>query len=314
MIESNQLETSPIDFWGIGVQKCGTTWLHFQLKSIPKFSMLPVKEIHYFDRSKNYPSPNKLLENSLNKRLADPKWTSDALSNISNNLEKKKFKKVSFLLKYYFSNYNDNWYLSLFEELKGYKGEITPSYCILKKIDIKKMYNLSPKAKIVLMVRNPIDRAWSHFKMESENKKHFSFENLTNEDILKFLTTEKQVLRSDYNQIIKNYSEVFPKNQIIIGFFDAIIDDPYSLIFEIANFIGKVSPKNIKNKVNPQAINKSKSIKMPPEIEAFLKDFYYDQIKFLAQNHGGYFNTWLEKTYGEKSNNSTLPSPTLRLS
>ena len=184
---------------------------------------------------------------------------------------------------------------------------------ILKKSDILKMYNLSPQAKIVLMVRNPIDRAWSHFKMESENKKHFSYENLTNEDLLKFLTAEKQVLRSDYNQIIKNYSEVFPKKQIIIGFFDAIIDAPHSLIFEVANFIGKVSQKNIKNKVNPQAINKSKSIKMPPQIEAFLKEFYYSQIKFLAQNHGGYFNTWLEKTYGEKSNNSTLPSPTLRL-
>ena len=52
---------------------------------------------------------------------------------------------------------------------------------------------------------------------------------------------------------------------------------------------------------------------MPPQIEAFLKEFYYSQIKFLAQNHGGYFNIWLEKTYGEKSNNSTLPSPTLRL-
>ena len=37
-------------------------------------SMLPVKELHYFDRSEDYPSPNRLSKTSLSSRLTKPRY------------------------------------------------------------------------------------------------------------------------------------------------------------------------------------------------------------------------------------------------
>ncbi len=40
------------DFLCVGAQKAGTSWLYQQLEPHPDFWMPPVKELHYFDQSK----------------------------------------------------------------------------------------------------------------------------------------------------------------------------------------------------------------------------------------------------------------------
>jgi hypothetical protein len=38
------------DFFCVGAQKGGTSWLYQQLQSHPDFWMPPIKELHYFDK------------------------------------------------------------------------------------------------------------------------------------------------------------------------------------------------------------------------------------------------------------------------
>lgn len=63
------LKNSLPDFLGIGGGRCGSTWLYDNLRKHPEVWMPPRKEIHYFDRSPSYPSPNWFAESNLLKRL-----------------------------------------------------------------------------------------------------------------------------------------------------------------------------------------------------------------------------------------------------
>lgn len=290
--------TTNIDFWGIGAQKSGTSWLFFQLNSLQEFSLLPIKELHYFDRSPSYPSPNKLSQTELINRIKDDKtYLKKSVKKILGVIKKRKLNEARFYYNWYLSNYNDEWYISLFKPLKGIRGEITPSYSILNKIDIKKMYALAPNAKLILMLRNPIDRAWSHYRFNSRRKKSLFYDGVSNRQIIEFIESDGQSLRSNYIRTLRNYSSVFPKEQILIGFYDAIVDNPHQLLTDITNFLGLDTVPTFKIQNMDKMINKSLEQECPQEVYGYLKKKYHDQIKELADQYGGYFNKWYTETY-----------------
>jgi len=305
---------TPINFWGIGAQKAGTTWLYYNLSKTDGFLIPPVKEFHYFDRDIKYPSPNFLSETRVKDRITSLPFLIKAGKSILKSLLKGKFKNVGFFLKWYFSDYNDEWYKSLFAHYNGTKGEITPAYTMLSKEDISRMYAVAPNAKLVLMLRNPVDRAWSHFRHIKKRIKGFSLDDVEVKEILAFMQSEGQELRSDYARTIKNYTSVFPKEQLLIGFFDAIIDNPEQLLEEIINFLTDTQTveksSGIKNEDEDTLLNKvvNKSIELdcPPEVLALLKEKYHDMMLDLANQYGGYFNKWYYETYEKSSENKNM--------
>jgi len=299
---------------GIGAQKSGTTWLYYQLKEIPEFDLPPIKEFHYFDRSPTYLSPNKLSETLLIKRIKRKKYLSRTIKTIRFYIKRQNWKLSKFYFKWYLSNYSDHWYLSLFDGFEGYTGEISPGYSILEEEDIKRMYRLIPDAKLILILRNPIDRAWSHFRFMKRKAGPLAAKNVDDKTIIDFLESERQILRSNYIRIIDRYSNIFPKDQILICFYDAIVHSPDELLSEITKFISGEFSIPVSQSELTKVFNKSKEIDCPESIENYLKDKYHSQIKLLAEKYGGYFNKWYEETYGEKSTNENRELlPTMRL-
>ena len=286
-----------VDFIGIGAQKSGTTWLFNCLNQIDQFTLPPQKEFHYFSKNPKYPSPNHLSsfwsqtfhhkKSFLKKLLKKPSFWNG-----------KNFYLSSFFLKKLFLEKNDKWYLSNFENLNGFTGEITPAYSMLDEKDIKHMYELLPDVKLIFLVRNPIDRAWSAYK--SIHKKELTkSSSLDNQKIIKYMKENGQILRSNYMRTIDLYSKSFQDNQILVCFFDAITNHPELLIKDIADHIcGKdkiiINHLNFNKKVNP-----SIKIDMPEEVHNYLKLFYHDQIKELSETYGGYFSKWYEEKYNE---------------
>lgn len=304
-----------IDFIGIGAQKAGTSWLYYNLKKIKGFDLPIIKELHYFDRDTTYPSPNFLSKTNVWRRILNKNYVVEALKKIRLRAKLKDWSGVKFYIKWYFSNYTDDWYLSLFNNLNGYKGEISPSYSILEEKDIRRMYKLAPNAKLVFLLRNPIDRAWSHYRFAKEKnfiKFPTSIEN--HSSVIKFMEDEEQVLRSDYLRTMENFSSIFPKNQILICFYDSITDNPELLMRNILEFICEDNSITYSYSNLSKIYNKSTFIKCPKNIEDYLKEKYHNQIKTLADQYGGYFNKWYKDTYGEESTNKNkMFSPTLYL-
>ncbi len=295
-----------IDFIGIGAQKAGTSWLFSRLDELPAFQLPYKKEIHYFDRDRSYPSPNFLAEDRLVKRLMNLRWSTKAVKRLLLSIHN--LKKTKWLYRYYFSNYNDEWYLSLFDGIDKITGEISPSYAIIDEKDVVNMHLLLPDIKLIYLIRNPVERAWSHFRFSRlKRKKIKSMDEVTEEDILAFLKKDRQDSRSNYSKTLEVYTKYYRKEQLLIGFYDAITEQPQNLLKGIVEFLGGDSQSiSLSNNIYKKD-NVSPKAHIPFKVETFLKDHYQKEIKILADTLGGYCERWYEQLYNNGTKKTSKP-------
>jgi hypothetical protein len=281
-----------IKFIGIGAQKAGTSWLFNRLNQIEGFCLPYKKELHYFDRDSRYPSPNWLNDRLFKTRWKKKEWRHEAVRECFTALKELKFKKFTWLWKWFFSTYDDKWYLSLFNPFKGITGEITPSYSILDEEDIVKMQQLLPEVKIVLLLRNPIERAWSHYRFD--HGKSVTGKGVDMIHLKHFILGQGQEMRNDYLNTIERYKKFFPSNQILIGFYDAISEQPKQLLKDVVLFLGGKAEniqfdQRLYEKANPSIV-----MEMPAEVRKFLNEKYAETMKKLSLMFPGYGTRWYD--------------------
>ena len=299
--------TQKVDFLGIGVQKAGTSWLWKNLRQHPSIWMPPRKELHYFDRSPNYPSPSYLASQYLVNRLFgkehyNKQFRKMLVRELGGAIKKKDWERVRWNLRYCLGTYNDDWYLSLFKFGEGkLKGEITADYYILNLEKVKQIKAILPNLKIILILRNPIERAWSHIRYLWTRKLFADINDL--EVIKKFIEKPVQSLRSDYVRTLNIWTSCFPQEQIYIGFYDDIVQDPQKFLLNIFDFLGIESTIAFNNETLNKKVNISRELQIPAEIKYYLANKYYPELLKLSNLVGGYFVDWLEEA--EKILNAT---------
>jgi len=298
------------DFLCIGAMKGGTTWLYSQLNHHDDFLMPPIKELHYFDRAPTYPSAtfyNKsLLSRLLDLKAAHKKWLKVRREKRANPT------KSEWLRRYYFSNYSDAWYCSLFHQASKQgklSGDITPSYSILSDEDVAHMRSVVGDIPVVFLLRNPIDRAWSMYR-HSLKFQGSSF-TPTTESMLEFMDTKSQTLRSDYLRTIEVFGNHFPHNKILIGFYDAIKDQPKEFLGRILSHLGSAMEGSASEHLK-RTVNVSPTLERPKEVTAHLVEKYTSDIKALSQQFGSYASHWQAKL-SETELPAATPQPTLTL-
>ncbi|MEM9537143.1 MAG: sulfotransferase [Cyanobacteria bacterium P01_E01_bin.45] len=285
-------------FLGIGAQKAGTSWLHSQLDKHPQIWMPPLKkEIHYFDRSTSYLSPNDLATSSFKDRLfGNEQWererTMDCLATIVRQLLKLKFQNARWWAKWTFGYYDEDWYRSLFSQAKAdqQRGEVTPAYSILTREDVARIAALNPEMKLIFMLRNPIERAWSSIRFAID-RKNADFDITSSSAIVKRLQEPLMMLRGDYERTLALYSELFDPSQILIGYYDAISQDPHGLLSGVTEFL-EISPLHSTLIDNQTRVNSSPPRPIPADVKDYLWETYSPMIERLASSVGGYAKHW----------------------
>lgn len=304
------------DFICIGAHKAGTSWLWNQLKMHPEVWVPPNKELHYFDRFSCYSTSNELKVSLLKDRLRKNDWVEHSKKIICQKIDKGHPNVIRWWFNYLFSDYSDDWYLSLFDHVSPnkIKGEITPSYSILSAEHIAEMANLIPHTKIIFLLRNPIDRAWSMLRFSVMLGQ--DIDCTKDSEIISWLDADAQNLRSDYQRSIQLYSQEFGKDNILIGFYDAIRYQPEKLMAEILDFIGVSNP--MLDKLNLSKIaNASPQASMSRQVLEHLENKYRAPINHLADAYGSYCQIWLKSLEHKKTDNVTeleLLKPSFRLS
>lgn len=288
------------NFLGIGAMKAGTTWLWRQLNSHPEVWMPPIKELHYFDRNTSYPSPSFLATESVLKRLLrtndhDIQNIQMFRSALKKDIITMNGRNLRWHLRFFLGNYSDNWYASLFRH-GGAKcrGEITPAYSMLNQEDVAHIKNLIADVKIVFLIRNPIDRTWSHIRDDRQLRK-IPIDKVSKDfpRMKAFIDNPRQELRSDYIRTLKIWRSVFPQEQFFLGFFEDIQDEPEILMERICFFLG--IEKQVQKEAIRKKANESRQIEMPIEIKKYLAKKYIDQIEDLSRIVGGHAMSWLQQ-------------------
>ena len=258
-----------INFIGIGAHKSGTSWIFERLREIDHFELPPVKEIHYFDR--------KYKQNKLHftKRFPSLKSYVDSIKICVLN-----FNRINWFYSWYFKSYSDNWYVSLFKS-KKIQGEITPAYSILSIEEIRRLKKVANPEKILFIIRNPIERAWSHYQYLVQRGKKFDKKNLLKE-IKSFMLSDEQRKRSNYIEIINKYRNFLNDEDIYVLFYDSILNDPEALIKNMMSVFG-IKKINLMNCNFRDINNSSKKLKIAEEILKLVNELYKKIYPFFLK-------------------------------
>ena len=158
---------------GVGAQKCGTTWLHDQLKSNQSVNMGFRKEYHVFDSIENPRHHNGFREKYIQSTL-DLYNNGQLGRNLSNKMRGCAKHSLTLAFIDNVENYFDYFdYLHLKNDRTKAVGDITPNYANLK----PKTFQLLKdglekrgfKIKIFFLMRDPVERIWSSARMKKEN-------------------------------------------------------------------------------------------------------------------------------------------------
>ncbi len=163
------------------------------------------------------------------------------------------------------------------------RGEITPAYALLGLNELNFIKEIMPDVKIIFLLRNPIERAWSHALMEYLVIQKREFETVSDEDFIKHFNEEGSFLRGYYAKTIKNLYSVFPKGNIFIGYYESIVEDPKQLLTSIFTFL-KVHPENFNydEKISKKVF-KGPEYNLPDKYREILKTKYKDSINELSE-------------------------------
>ncbi|MDD5271704.1 MAG: sulfotransferase [Methylovulum sp.] len=284
------------DFLVIGAQKSGTTWLDRNLRNHPNIWLPPEKEIHFFDFPPLIPfffllfAPMRPVRHwAKNRMLRDWKKVCDGEQ------------ACAWYIRYYFGVRTQGWYVSLFKPAaQQCCGEVTPRYAILSEAKIAKVHALMPDAKIIYLLRNPIERIWSDLAMFSRPK--FGSQGLQADDdaaIQRFISNASHQASSRYVRNLERWGTFYPPEQMFIGFQGQIRDNPEQLLKDVCQFLAVDASDEHISKMAKQRINSHDYPDMPPGIAKALAKLFISDIEMLHQRFDNeYTAQWLASAQG----------------
>ena len=155
-------------------------------------------------------------------------------------------------------------YLKLFENASGYTavGEATPIY--LWDPDAPKLIHQTvPHARIIMSLRDPIERAYSNYLMK---KKYSGMKSSFYDELMRDYKSEEKLFgRSTmyvefgmYYEQVKRYFDIFGREQVKVIVFEEFVQHPEQTVNEVLAFLGvNYTVTAIREQYNPYSVPRS---------------------------------------------------------
>ncbi len=197
------------------------------------------------------------------------------------------------------------WYSRQFEPAGDrVTGEITPGYGVMSSNQIAGVARLLPDLKTVLIIRNPVDRAWSHAVMKLSRERHRPVEAVPDEEFREFLTSPACMAAGDYGAMIDRWNAHYPADRLLVAVFDDVEQAPRHLLETVFGHLGVST--DVEYDAFPAAtvidrgaggsgtlVGKTDRPHVPERFRELLEPMYADATKRLAERIGGRTTEWV---------------------
>jgi len=128
-------------------------------------------------------------------------------------------------------------YLNHFAEVNAIAGEITPAYAMLPVATIREIYTHAPRLRLIYLIRNPMDRAWSSALMALQ-RAEMTLDETSDRWFIDHFHSAGSRRRGDYQHCLKSWRAVFPDEQLLILRFEQIVAEPEALLNRCFQHLG----------------------------------------------------------------------------
>ena len=209
-----------LDFIVVGAQKSGTTALHYFLRKHPQIALPERQELHFFDDDEIFSRP------------------------VDYDLLHRQFRPVA-----------GSTLLRFATARQAIAGEVTPSYLYWKPA-MERIWNYNRQIKLVILLRNPIDRAFAHWNMQRfKDREPLGFLDALKEEprrIAQPLTIESRrfayVDRGFYSGQLERVFKFFPREQVHFVKFEGFRDRKQETLDGVFEFLGVKPLRRIRDK------------------------------------------------------------------
>lgn len=221
------------DFFCIGAQKAGTSWLYQNLRNHPLIWLPPIKEIDYF--TSLYIAGHR-ADNAVHRanQLRDAlEWWENPPASVG---PERREAALACLRNIETEALNDDWYSEIFSScgVDQLCGDISPEYSLLPRNGIRHACNLNPNLSVIILLRDPADRALSHARM-------LAGRNCTPERVWEVIKSDSiytLMAYSDYPRWINRWAKMLGPDRIIVEFLDDIAAAPLQVLHDVCQRLG----------------------------------------------------------------------------
>lgn len=183
-------------------------------------------------------------------------------------------------------------YSDYFKSAYGIKGEVTPCANLpLRRICFIK--TIMPSVKLILIIRNPIERMWAAALMYLVKAQKRTFDSIKDEEFYHLFNTYDLFSRGDYPAILDNWRSVFPKEQLHVCFYEDILHEPQKFLKGVLLFLEVADDIDWSNFPVSESFNKSPDHPIPSHMRRYLERLYTESINKLKTEFPEQVNNWL---------------------
>ena len=220
---------APTLLYCVGATKAGTSWLYRYLHDHPECVMPAVKEAHYWDTFAAGPRDKqvaayrvRLREMRALKVEATDAGRGWQVENLTRRINEMK----ALIAALNGDRVGDTAYAAWLMDGRSEAAvvaDMTPNYATLSDEELARMRDLFPTTKFIYLIRDPLDRLWSHIRMQARRQRqdHEVYAKKSNNILYRILNRgqETHILeRGDYPKIIRKLRRVIPEGRLLVQF------------------------------------------------------------------------------------------------
>ena len=185
-----------------------------------------------------------------------------------------------------------DWYLQLFSDENRINGDITPAYAFLPQETIQKIYQAFPTLRLIYLIRNPVERAWSSARM-ALGRAEMLHEEASDQWFIDHFNSRGSLARGDYETSIRNWRSIYPSNQLLIIRYETIGNDPVEVANTCLKHIGLESFFLEQDRPRlTQRVFEGDGIVLRPALRSALSAIYAPRLESLMRYLNEDFSSW----------------------
>jgi hypothetical protein len=229
-------------FLSVGAMKAGTTWLYDKLRQHPGVHFCPQKEVHFL--AHHYGHSNILAPEKRKRRAAK------AMRKARASLAGPELRQLRKWYQTYQSGEIDwAWFEEIMDAPRAkdrFLADFSNLNCFLTPDDWRELVsNRAEELRVIYIMRDPVERVWSHFKYHLQFSKHPAAKQ-PDKDFRLFcdLLSKPWFWRNAcYAQTVRSLRSGLGEKQLRLFYFEDMVEDPQPFLDAVCRFIGLDSVK-----------------------------------------------------------------------